>query len=35
MKLSRREFVQLLQAASIAGLALARHAEADAATVAR
>jgi S-sulfosulfanyl-L-cysteine sulfohydrolase len=32
MNLSKREFVQMLGAASVAGLALGRHAEADAAT---
>ena len=34
MSLSKREFLQLLGAASVAGLGLARHAEADAATAA-
>jgi S-sulfosulfanyl-L-cysteine sulfohydrolase len=32
MNLSKREFVQMLGAASVAGMALGRHAEADAAT---
>jgi sulfur-oxidizing protein SoxB len=34
MSLSKREFLQVLGAASVAGLGLARHAEADAATAA-
>ena len=34
MSLSKREFLQLLGAASVAGLGLARHAQADAATAA-
>lgn len=32
MSLSKREFLQVLAAASVAGMGLARHAEADAAT---
>ena len=32
MSLSKREFLQVMTAASVAGMSLARHSEADAAT---
>ena len=34
MNLSKREFLQVIGAASVAGMALGRHAQADAATAA-